>query len=238
MAKTSDRSFRRRVPYSPEPMELSVSPDEFPDAAHVGELRSNAAIRLGELHIIGHQLDEAVAALGSIRSLRMLVANGAGKPEQSLLRAMLAAFVIVYCRCFKTTGRGDRLVASEVFAGDATALREHEHFWDLRDRHFAHDVNGLRQAMIGGVFDAQGKLLYIASQQMLGDGSELILNNGTLLVAQARAFLERAAAESEKAVEAEIEAMSPDERLSLPVPVYHPVKPDDVNSPRSGKRRA
>lgn len=242
---TSDegRAFIGSTPLTREkPIKLSLKDGsihvpEFPQASHVGQLTSENAELLGALHLVGHYLDEASAALVELRRERIAIAAGTGSQGRALLWALCTAFVIPYCRTFRTKGRDYRLVASEVFAHNSDALREHEYIWALRDKHFAHDVNDRRRTLVSVILDAKGDLLKIATNQMIADESEIILHNGTLLVQDSRRFLDQSIEQVELKVLDEVQAMTPLERLALPEPVYVPARGSAVAEGRKGTER-
>lgn len=211
----------------------------FPGDSHVAELGSPTAKRLAQYRLIHHDLDEAEQALKAIRSLRMLTAApDASADFRAMLRAMCAAFTVIYSRCFKSEDAGGhRLVATEVFA-DPVALREHEFILTLRSKHFAHDVNDYRQAKVAAVFDASGALLGFPAFETFADRSDVIENNGPLLVAEARCYLTIQLEQLQQQLLQEVEAMSPAERLALPPMMYQPADHRTPARSRSGKTRA
>ncbi|MEQ1899976.1 MAG: hypothetical protein ABL866_04510 [Devosia sp.] len=211
----------------------------FPGDAHVAELGSPTAKRLAQYRLLQHDLDEAEQALQAIRSLRMLtIAPDASADFRAMLRAMCAAFTVIYGRCFKSVDAGgDRLVANEVFK-DPVALREHEFILTLRSKHFAHDVNDYRQAKVAAVFDASGALIGFPAFETFADRSDVIENNGPLLVAEARRYLTIQLERLQQQLMQEVEAMSPADRLALPPMTYQPADHRTPARSRGGKTRA
>lgn len=219
---------------------IAVRFDGFPADAHVADLQSATARQLAAYRLIQHDLDEeAEQVLGSIRSLRLLTQGADARADfRALLRAMCAAFTVVYSRCFKLEDAGgDRLIASAVFT-DPVALQEHEFILTLRSKHFAHDVNDYRQASVAAVFASDGALLGYPAFETFADRSEIIQHNGPLLVATARQCLSAELERLHEQLRAEVEAMSPAERLALPTLMYHPADHREPKRSRSGRKRA
>jgi hypothetical protein len=232
-----DRGFKAVLgPIGTDPIPLRFN--GFPAAAHVAELQSTTARQVAAFRLIQHDLDEAEQVLGSIRSLRVLTQGADARSDfRALLRAMCAAFTVVYSRGFKTKeAGGDRLVAGDVFA-DPIALREHEFILTLRNKHFAHDVNDYRQAKVAAVFAADGELLGFPAFETFADRSEIIEHNGALLIAAARRYLAAELDRLHALLRREIDALRPAERLALPAMVYHPADHRTPERSKSGRRR-
>src|SRR5262245_36798133 len=111
-----DRGFKAVLgPIGTDP--IAVRFNGFPADAHVADLQSATARQLASYRLIQHDLDEAEQVVSSIRSLRLLTQGADARADfRALLRAMCAAFTVVYSRCFKPEdAKGDRLIASAVF---------------------------------------------------------------------------------------------------------------------------
>jgi hypothetical protein len=133
-----------------------------------------------------------------------------------VIDALWTAIVVGYCRCFDPTQGKDRLHAEQVFAGKPDGLIVHEKIWQLRNEHYAHDVNDIREVRVGVALDAHGTnldILRIGSTWYHGmDQFQNLLN----LVADAKAFVAAEIAGLIKELVDEVAAMTPEQRLALP----------------------
>lgn len=127
--------------------------ENYPNA-HFIELSSPEAKRLGEFILHIHDLERVVAAMNYL-------AAHLGQPNHlrktdALHQLIWSGAVITYCRCFDGS-RPHALKAEELFVGGS--LTAHQLIWNLRAKHYAHDVNDHRTVSVGAALGPDGDLL-------------------------------------------------------------------------------
>jgi hypothetical protein len=148
------------------------------------------------------------------------------------------AVVQKYYGCFSFSARTNKLDPRVVFASrDPLALENHYYFENLRNKHFVHDVNSMRQTFVGAVLESDGTvvdILRLCITEFLGiDEFQNVIN----LISAARDYvneeLDRLVAKAWR----EIEALTPEERLQLPLVQYTKSSPKTLSVSRANKRR-
>ena len=88
--------------------------------------------------------------------------EGPNTPSETVIDVLFQGAVICYCRAFQ----GEKLhalKAPDVYGHSTAELNFHERIWALRSKHYAHDVNGFRDAGVGLCVSPDGKRFTIAS---------------------------------------------------------------------------
>jgi hypothetical protein len=206
----------------------TIEVPDFPTATHIGALKSPAAHRLSEMALHEHGLIEAEMAVSLLRQLPSEPDN------QAVIRMLWTAAVTTYTRSF--ANHDDKLDARAIHGNNEVALGAHEYVWALRSKHFAHDVNDRRRSIAGALIDGDGAYLGLAQWQGLTQFQQGELDNLTKLVADALVYVRQERVRLEEVIDAEVRAMTPEQRLALPEPVLPGATPDTVIKSRRNDR--
>jgi hypothetical protein len=127
--------------------------ENYPNAAHLAAAEGASADRLRDFWLALQDTKQAHACL--TKSLSLL-----RSPETTVVKdALWFTAVTVYVRCF-ASGVRETLKPEEVFVGDLVAV--HQYFYQLRNKHMAHDVNAFRQCVVGVVVNPEDAACKIA----------------------------------------------------------------------------
>jgi hypothetical protein len=122
--------------------------------------------------------------------------------------------VFGYCRCFDPTRKANRLDVNEVLAGNTKAQKFHEELWAMRSKHYAHDVNGYRDALVAVRVDDGSNKIDVLRFKMEPD--ESVVRNMARLLRDARSFVEAEVSRLASIVENELSSVAKAERAALP----------------------
>jgi hypothetical protein len=155
-----------------------------------------------------------------------------------LSRALWLAVLTKFVSCFRNSGQGARSLLKEkhVYASDPKALQNFAWILALRNKHIVHDENSYYGASAfawleqnGGV-RAVGAMTYVTR---IEPGVVEVMRN---LVNLAREHIRIAIADAGNALFAEMQAMSPQERMALPNGIYIPLPTGGLHSDVGKKR--
>ncbi len=104
------------------------------------------AARLADLASV---LQDLRFVIGSCDRLEPLVADDADS-DPVLVRALWSSAVVAYSRCF-ATGKRLGLSEADVEAVEGDALKVHNYFREMRDKHIAHSVNPFEEIKVGAL---------------------------------------------------------------------------------------
>ena len=211
----------------------SVASDgtEWHSGLRQGQLAGHKATQVADLSL--HQYDMGFCE-------RLLKEHGArfGVENDDLARALWMAVLIKFVSCFRDSGQGARILLKEnkVYAANAKALRDFEWILALRNKHIAHDENSYYGASAfawleqNGDVRGVGAMTYVTQIDPAGVG---VMRN---LVELAQEHIRVAIADAGKALLAEVQAMSPQERTALPNGIYIPLPTGGLHSDIGKKR--
>lgn len=104
-----------------------------------------AAHELGILILQRADFEAARVAIGGISSSP---AFAAASNEETLVEVLLAGAIVCYTRAFGSSGEIE-LNKQKIFGASRRMSDLHQHVYDLRSKHIAHDVNGFRDVGVG-----------------------------------------------------------------------------------------
>ena len=140
----------------------------YPNAVHLGELSTKAAGQLADFELHRFDLEHCRSAM---QLLGKLLKGTDGLDDSwdrtSIQMTLWTGSCVSYCRCFGH-GRRNPLDPTKIYANDELGLLVHRHVWSMRNKHYAHDVNDIRQSFVGVALDQAGNNLDIVRAVSVG----------------------------------------------------------------------
>ena len=117
---------------------------------------------------------------------------------------------------------------------NSKALQDFEFILALRNKHIAHDENSYYRSCAFAWLEQNGDVHEVAAMNFVTRLDPTLADTMNDLVDLALDYLRAAIAEAGKALLAEVQAMTPEERRALPKSIYVPVPidPDDIKKKR------
>lgn len=149
-----------------------------------------------------------------------------------MVRALWAAAVVAYSRCFDT-GKRERLATESLAVLEGEPLKVHQFVKQMRDKHIAHSVNAFESVHVGLVLTEDGHIHGISMQgrMHLSAGNEGVANLA-ILASTAAAEVARRGKALQEQVKAEAAALATDELGRLPTWSTTVPGPDDAGMAR------
>ena len=174
------------------------------------------------LHV--HDLEDVVAATVALGdSLRD------GQPLPNTGNTLWTGAVLTYARCFDGA-RFHRLNAHEVYSSEAQEM--HQEFWNLRSKHYAHDVNDHRQVSVGAALSNEGTVLDVVWLASAVAHWRRRVPELLWLADTALSFARHRQQKLAEQIAASVEQYSPADRLSLPTMVKPAVAKLNIQASR------
>jgi hypothetical protein len=174
-------------------------------------LSGHKAKRVGDLSL--HQYD-----MGFCKRLLQEHGPKLAGDYDDLSRALWIAVLTKFVSCFRNSGQGARSLLSEkeVYASDPKALRSFAWILALRNKHIVHDENSFYGASAFASLEQNGDVRKVAAMTYVTRIEPGVVEVMRHLVDLAQEHIRVALADAGKALFAEVQAMSPEERMALP----------------------
>jgi hypothetical protein len=210
----------------------SVASDgtDWHNALEAVQLAGPKAKRIADLSL--HQYD-----MGFCERLLTEHASKFGGDNDDLSRALWIAVLTKFVSCFREAGSARwPLHEKKVYASNSTALRDFEWILDLRNKHIAHDENSYYGAAAFAWLEQNGDARQVASMTYVTQIDPTVAAMMQNLVGLAQDYIRIAIADAGKALLAEVQAMTPEERTALPKSIYVPLPTGGLHSDIGKKR--
>ena len=148
--------------------------------------------------------------------------------------ALWIAVLTKFMSCFQKSKARPRLCQQEVYRANPTALHDFKLLKDLRNKHVAHDQNSHYNAAAFAWLEPNGDVRAVAPYFTVARIDPTLVTTMCNLVGHALDFIHTAMADAGKELLAQVQAMTPEERMALPTGVYFPLPTeDDIKQTRS-----
>lgn len=190
------------------------------DALHTGYLTGPAASNVAALSLHHFDMSFCERVLKEHRDKFVEEYN-----DVSL--ALWIAVVTKFMSCFQWARARPQLDAQHVYAGHPTALAGFELISALRDKHVVHDENSHYNAAAFAWLEPNGDVRHVAPFVVIARIDPALVTTMCDLVTHAQEYLNIAMADAGKQLLAQVQAMTPEERMALPTGVYFALPPKD-----------
>ena len=148
--------------------------------------------------------------------------------------ALWIAVITKFMSCFQNSEGRPQLYHKKVYRGNPTALHDFELLIHLRNKHVAHDENSHYNAAAFAWLEPNGDVRRVGPFFTVARIDPTLVTTMCNLVGHALDFINTAMADAGKALLAQVQAMTPEERMALPTGVYFPLPTeDDIKQTRS-----
>ncbi len=160
----------------------------------------------------------------------------ADSPEELVADVLFQGAVISYCRAFFGNPKAG-LQTSNLYGTSEWLLGLHDQIWGLRSKHYAHDVNGFRDAGIGLCISPDGSQFTVSSQIYKMTPPPEFLRDFLKLLDHAQAYSKGLTNALNEILHQYVDSLGPDASKALPY--LNLVRPDtdQINTDRRGRGR-
>lgn len=160
----------------------------------------------------------------------------AESPEELVADVLFQGAVIAYCRAFFGNPKAG-LQTSDLYGTSKWLLGLHDHIWGLRSKHYAHDVNGFRDAGVGLCISPDGSQFKVSSQIYKMTPPPEFLRDFLKLLDHALAYCKGLTSALNEILHQYVDSLGPEASKALPfLSLVHPGT-DQINTDRRGKGR-
>jgi hypothetical protein len=141
--------------------------------------------------------------------------------------ALWIAVLTKFMSCFQNSKARPQLCPQEVYRANPTALEDFKLLMKLRNKHVAHDVNSHYNAAAFAWLEPNGDVRAVEPFLTVARIDPTLVTTMRNLVGHALDFINTAMADAGKELLAQVQAMTPEERMALPTGVYFPLPTED-----------
>lgn len=210
---------------------LRTKDGEIKERLHGSKVEFEEAKRLADISSVLRDLDDAEILLNNLKKLL-----SQRKGDRLLIQSMWSSALIFYVRCF---AKGKRYgLTSDIYQESKEALKLHDFFKNLRDKHVAHSVNPFEQVTTTLLLSdprsskKEVKGLYVW-HNWLGCVSIKQLNDFLKLIHIAKTKVALKHKEYQSKVLEKAEQIPIDELYSKVTAIFEPPELNDAGKPRS-----
>jgi hypothetical protein len=176
------------------------------------------------------------AARHALNHILLMPGTTAESPEEIVADVLFQGAVISYCRAFFGNPKTG-LQTSDLYGTSKWLLGLHDHVWALRSKHYAHDVNGFRDAGVGLCISPNGSQFKVASQIYKMTPPPEFLRDFLKLLDHAEAYCKGLTSALSEMLHQYVDGLGPAASRDLTyLTLVHPGI-DQINTDRRGKGR-
>jgi hypothetical protein len=155
------------------------------------------------------------------------------KKYSDLSLALWIAVLTKFMSCFRDSKARPRLDPKKVFGANSVSLQQFELLMALRNKHVVHDENSHYEAAAFAWLEPNGDVRSVGPMLSVARIDPELVTAMRSLVEQAQGYINNALADAGKELFAQVQAMTPEERMALPTGVYFPLPSDgDIKQTR------
>jgi hypothetical protein len=141
--------------------------------------------------------------------------------------ALWIAVITKFTSCFQGSEARRPLIPKKVYRANPTALHDFTLLMDLRNKHVAHDENSHYNAAAFAWLEPNGDVRAVGPFFTVARIDPTLVTAMCNLVGHALDFINTAMADAGKALLAQVQAMTPEERMALPTGIHFPLPTED-----------
>jgi hypothetical protein len=141
--------------------------------------------------------------------------------------ALWIAVLTKFMSCFQHSKARPRLDPQKVYGTNPTAMQDFELLMALRNKHVVHDENSHYNAAAFAWLETNGDVREVGPMLIVARIDPTLVTTMCNLVAHAQDYINIAMADAGRELLAQVQAMTPEERMALPTGVYFALPTED-----------